>query len=145
MSAMASSNETRAHGTAGAERAADATRVEAPRVGGARKARLARPARPASAPPATAARAQRHSDVRAVVRPPKLAGVEGFPTLAEAVRDAERRHIEVALRIAGGRKGRAAALLGISRKNRWEKLRSFANAGGDATRGDEGEPRAAKG
>jgi DNA-binding NtrC family response regulator len=56
--------------------------------------------------------------------------IEGFPTLAEAVREAEVRHIEAALRIANGRKGRAAALLGISRKNLWEKLRASARGGG---------------
>ena len=48
-----------------------------------------------------------------------------FPSLAEALHDHEKRHVLRALALTHGRKAKAAALLGISRKNLWEKLRSF--------------------
>ena len=44
--------------------------------------------------------------------------------LSVAVKQAEREHIMKALAIAGGKRMRAAELLGISRKNLWEKLRA---------------------
>ena len=40
------------------------------------------------------------------------------------VRQAEREHLLKALAIAEGKRVRAAELLGISRKNLWEKLRA---------------------
>jgi len=43
--------------------------------------------------------------------------------LAVAVKAFERDYIQRALKVAGGKKTRAAELLGISRKNLWEKLR----------------------
>ena len=43
--------------------------------------------------------------------------------LSEAVKEFEREYLLRALRITGGRKAEAAALLGISRKNLWEKMR----------------------
>jgi len=43
--------------------------------------------------------------------------------LERAVGDFERRYIERALEHTGGHRGRAAALLGISRKSLWERLR----------------------
>jgi DNA-binding NtrC family response regulator len=44
--------------------------------------------------------------------------------LAVVIKQAEREHLLRALAIAGGRRTRAAELLGISRKNLWEKLRA---------------------
>jgi DNA-binding NtrC family response regulator len=41
------------------------------------------------------------------------------------MRDFEREYLERALKIAGGSKVRAAALLGISRKSLWSKLRRY--------------------
>jgi len=46
-------------------------------------------------------------------------------TLKEAVFHAEREHIREVLRLTGGHKAQAAVLLGISRKNLWEKLRDY--------------------
>lgn len=46
----------------------------------------------------------------------------GMP-LKEAVAEFERRYIERVLASAGGRKGRTAEILGLSRKSLWEKLR----------------------
>ncbi|MBK8014400.1 MAG: sigma-54-dependent Fis family transcriptional regulator [Deltaproteobacteria bacterium] len=50
-------------------------------------------------------------------------GREGFRPLGEALREFEREYLLRALTLAQGRKARAAHLLGISRKNLWEKLR----------------------
>jgi len=44
--------------------------------------------------------------------------------LAAVLKRAEREHLLKALAIAGGKRTRAAELLGISRKNLWEKLRA---------------------
>jgi DNA-binding NtrC family response regulator len=44
--------------------------------------------------------------------------------LARVVRQAEREHVLKALAMAEGKRARAAELLGISRKNLWEKLRA---------------------
>jgi DNA-binding NtrC family response regulator len=44
--------------------------------------------------------------------------------LGVAIKDFERAHLARALRLTGGKRARAAELLGISRKNLWEKLRS---------------------
>lgn len=44
--------------------------------------------------------------------------------LSEAVKEFERTYLERALQEAGGKKAKAAELLGISRKNLWEKLRA---------------------
>jgi DNA-binding NtrC family response regulator len=43
--------------------------------------------------------------------------------LVDALRDFERQHILRALRMVAGRRSQAAALLGISRKTLWEKVR----------------------
>ena len=53
--------------------------------------------------------------------------------LGRAVEAFEREYIQRALEKAGGHRSRAAALLGISRKNLWERLR-------DAARGRDDEP-----
>jgi two-component system response regulator HydG len=53
--------------------------------------------------------------------PPK--GEELRP-LAAVLKEAERAHLLRALAVAGGHRTQAAALLGISRKNLWEKLRA---------------------
>ena len=44
-------------------------------------------------------------------------------SLAETIRDAERRYLEEILRSVGGQKTRAAEILGISRKTLWKKLK----------------------
>jgi DNA-binding NtrC family response regulator len=49
---------------------------------------------------------------------------ETVTPLAAVMKKAEREHLLKALAVAGGRKARAAELLGISRKNLWEKLRA---------------------
>ena len=48
-----------------------------------------------------------------------------------AIKDFEREYLTRAVRAAGGRRGRAAELLGISRKSLWEKLRAHGIAGDD--------------
>ena len=47
-------------------------------------------------------------------------------TLEEARREAEQEAIGRALRATKGHKAKAAELLGISRKNLWEKMREYA-------------------
>ncbi len=54
---------------------------------------------------------------------PNEAAVAGFRPLGAAAKDFERQHILRALQLASGKRARAADLLGISRKNLWEKLR----------------------
>jgi DNA-binding NtrC family response regulator len=56
--------------------------------------------------------------------PAQLDGI-GIRPLAIAVREFEREHIERALTAAEGRKARAADMLGISRKNLWEKCKAL--------------------
>jgi two-component system response regulator HydG len=51
--------------------------------------------------------------------------VGGFTPLGQAVREFERNYLQRALSLADGNKTRAAQLLGISRKNLWEKLKSL--------------------
>ena len=53
-------------------------------------------------------------------------------TLAGAVRTAEKAQIERVLALCGGNRSRTAQMLGISRKNLWEKMRLHAIDGGDA-------------
>src|SRR5262249_51497514 len=48
-----------------------------------------------------------------------------FHPLSAAVKEFEREYLLRALERAHGKKSEAAALLGISRKNLWEKLRAF--------------------
>jgi two-component system response regulator AtoC len=76
------------------------------------------------------------ADLAAASRPaPPAAGAAGdMPPLGEAVAAFEREYIHRALEKAGGHRTRAAALLGISRKNLWERLRD----GGDGGRGGGG-------
>jgi DNA-binding NtrC family response regulator len=49
--------------------------------------------------------------------------------LSLAVKEFEREYLLRAIRMAGGRRGRAAEMLGISRKSLWEKLRQHDIAG----------------
>ncbi len=53
--------------------------------------------------------------------------------LAIAAKEFERQYILRALRLAGGSKGHAAELLGISRKNLWEKMKAHAIRDGEVT------------
>lgn len=46
-------------------------------------------------------------------------------SLSVAVRRAEREHIEKVLAMCGGNRSRTASVLGISRKNLWEKMRQL--------------------
>jgi two-component system response regulator AtoC len=46
-------------------------------------------------------------------------------TLREFVEDAEKEHIGNILRATNGHKAQAADVLGISRKNLWEKMRLY--------------------
>ena len=46
-----------------------------------------------------------------------------FRPLGVAAKEFEKQYIQRALRLASGGKGHAAELLGISRKNLWEKLK----------------------
>ena len=48
-----------------------------------------------------------------------------FHPLSTAIKEFEREYLMRALERANGKKSEAAALLGISRKNLWEKLRSY--------------------
>ena len=47
------------------------------------------------------------------------------PALKEVVEDAEKDHIRAVLKLTRGHRAQAAKLLGISRKNLWEKLRDY--------------------
>ena len=47
------------------------------------------------------------------------------PALDEVVKEAERKHILRALEAAGGKRTKAAEILGISRKTLWEKMNSL--------------------
>jgi DNA-binding NtrC family response regulator len=46
----------------------------------------------------------------------------GFQPLRDVLKEVEREHVLRALHLAGGKRARAAQLLGISRKSLWEKL-----------------------
>jgi DNA-binding NtrC family response regulator len=65
----------------------------------------------------------------------------GLRPLSLAVEDFEREYLVSALRLAGGEKRRAAAMLGISRKCLWQKLRQYGVTplyNGEATANDHG-------
>ncbi len=53
------------------------------------------------------------------------AGAAKSLSLSDVAADAEKAHILNVLRTAGGNKTKAAELLGISRKNLWEKINSY--------------------
>jgi DNA-binding NtrC family response regulator len=61
--------------------------------------------------------------------PPSPSGNARLQPLGEAVEAFERAYIQRALDKTGGHRGRAAALLGISRKSLWERLREAAGGG----------------
>ncbi len=54
-----------------------------------------------------------------------MAVPRNLTTLREAVEAAEKEHIEEILRITNGHKAQAAEILGISRKNLWEKMKNY--------------------
>jgi DNA-binding NtrC family response regulator len=58
--------------------------------------------------------------------PPGAAAAAGLRPLGAALHSFEQEYIRRALEQAGGHRGRAAALLGISRKSLWERLRDGA-------------------
>jgi DNA-binding NtrC family response regulator len=55
-------------------------------------------------------------------------GGENSCSLAEAVARTEKQLVLKALALAQGRRAEAAELLGISRKNLWEKMKLYAIA-----------------
>jgi DNA-binding NtrC family response regulator len=55
---------------------------------------------------------------------PEGAGARVAP-LAVALRELEKQHLRRALAATGGKRVKAAEMLGISRKNLWEKLRMY--------------------
>jgi DNA-binding NtrC family response regulator len=55
----------------------------------------------------------------------EVAAGAGVGSLASAVKEFERDYLVRALSLTGGRRARAAELLGISRKTLWEKLRTL--------------------
>ncbi|MCG3135864.1 MAG: Transcriptional regulatory protein ZraR [Planctomycetes bacterium] len=63
--------------------------------------------------------------------PERRALPDRVTTLADAVADAERAAIRAALEHTRGRKAEAAAVLGISRKNLWEKMKHLGIEAGE--------------
>jgi DNA-binding NtrC family response regulator len=61
-------------------------------------------------------------DIRAVATAAAAPGSGDVRPLAVVIRQAEREHILHALAVTHGKRAKAAELLGISRKNLWEKL-----------------------
>jgi transcriptional regulator with PAS, ATPase and Fis domain len=58
-------------------------------------------------------------------RGPEEDGATPLVALREVVREAERSHIRRVLAATEGHRARAAEILGISRKNLWEKMKEF--------------------
>jgi len=58
-------------------------------------------------------------------RPPAENGTNAIVRLGDYLGDKEREYIEIALEAHGGRIGETAAILGISRKNLWEKMKKL--------------------
>ena len=63
---------------------------------------------------------------------------ESFRPLGMMVKEFEKQYVVRALRLSAGNKGRAAELLGISRKNLWEKLKLHGISDGGEI--DDGRP-----
>ena len=63
-------------------------------------------------------------DIAGPVAHPARSGVATFLPLQTAGKEFERAYLQRALHLSEGKKARAAELLGISRKNLWEKLRA---------------------
>ena len=57
---------------------------------------------------------------------------EALHPLASALREFESEYLRRALALTDGQKARAAKILGISRKNLWEKLRAHGISDSDA-------------
>jgi DNA-binding NtrC family response regulator len=55
----------------------------------------------------------------------------GLRPLREVVEDAEKRHLREVLKLVGNHRAQAAQVLGISRKNLWEKLKAYGIEDGD--------------
>ena len=73
-----------------------------------------------------------------LLRPPSdlrkaYGGAREIRTLEDARREAEREQILVTLKTTKGHKAKAAELLGISRKNLWEKMREYKVEGDSAS------------
>ena len=85
------------------------------------------------------------SDMAPSLTPPAAEGggpgnPGGIAPLGEAIDQFERAHIKRALAQTGGHRGRAAALLGISRKSLWERLRDASRAASAPDEPDEPKP-----
>lgn len=85
------------------------------------------PRPPAAAPagPAESPTAEDSAPAEAVGPAGSAADAGGVRALREVVADAEREHIRSVLEATGGNRTKAAALLDISRKNLWEKMRDL--------------------
>jgi len=59
------------------------------------------------------------------VRRPPVAVVNGVPASLPTLEELERAHIELVLRTTSGHRGQAAAILGISERNLYRKLREY--------------------
>jgi two-component system, NtrC family, response regulator AtoC len=75
--------------------------------------------------PATIADAAPLGPIRAVIAEAPDEKVAAVLPLSAATRGFEKIHLRRALAVAGGKRVTAAALLGISRKSLWEKLRMY--------------------
>jgi two-component system response regulator AtoC len=75
--------------------------------------------------PAPIAEAAPIGPVRVVIADVPDEKVAAVPPLLAATRGFEKTHLRRALAAAGGKRVKAAALLGISRKSLWEKLRMY--------------------
>ncbi len=67
----------------------------------------------------------RHLPAEISGTPDPVAGNARIQPLPEAMREFERAYLKRVVQQADGRRGKAAAMLGISRKNLWEKLRGY--------------------
>ncbi len=56
---------------------------------------------------------------------PSARKLTGDTSLGKVREDAERDHIRAVLQLTDGKRGRAAAILGISRKTLWKKLKQL--------------------
>jgi DNA-binding NtrC family response regulator len=81
-------------------------------------------------------------DIAGPVAPAHAAAADLEP-LGHALKEFERGYLLQALAIADGRRTRAAELLGISRKNLWEKLRAHGIAQAEGSEADAEPSRAA--
>ena len=63
------------------------------------------------------------ADIAGIEEPAESREARGFQPLAKSIKEFEREYLLRALTLTNGKRTRTAKLLGISRKNLWEKLR----------------------